>query len=301
METELIIRGRIINDASLELIKQVTGKHWGRGRTFISRELCKIWDWRQPNGKLKDQVCRILLCQLEKRELLRLPPRKGGTTKGKKRYYIAPNPPPPYPDTPLVEKLKDFPGITLKMVRRCPEEALWNYLVYRYHYKSYKIIVGAHLKYIAYADAIPVACLAWCSSIFRIQCRDEFIGWTPQAKNHNIRQVVNNSRFLILPWVRIKNLASHLLAKSARALKEDWRNFYGHPVSLLETFVETDRFRGTCYQAANWIKIGQTKGHAKSQGKFYYHGRRKAVYLYPLTPDYRELLCELPLEGGRPA
>ena len=178
----------------------------------------------------------------------------------------------------------------LKMVRRCPEEELWNYLVYRYHYKSYKIIVGSHLKYLALINDTPIACLSWSSSIFRIRSRDDFLGWSQETKNDKIHFVANNSRFLILPWIRIKNLASHLLALCARTVSKDWQKFYGHPLYLLETFVETDRFRGTCYQAANWIKVGQTSGHAKTKGRFYYHGHKKDVYLYPLVPDFRKRL-----------
>lgn len=298
MEKELVIRRRRIDSAALNLINEVVEKNWSQGRTVISRELCRIWDWRQPNGILKDQVCRILLSTLEKKELITLPPRRGGTTKGKRRYYTVPDPLPEYPQHELHGWLGDFPPVQLRMIRRSAEEALWNYLVYRYHYQSYRIIVGEHLKYLAYLGDVPIACLAWCSSIFRIRCRDEFLGWQQPAKNLNIRFMANNARFLILPWVRIKNLASHLLARSAGVVGQDWRDFYGHPLYLLETFVETDRFRGTCYQAANWKKIGQTSGHAKTKGEFYYHGRKKDVYLYPLASKYRELLCRVSRQGG---
>lgn len=133
--------------------------------------------------------------------------------------------------------------------------------------------------------------------MFRIQCRDQFLGWCREAKTHNIRFLVNNSRFLILPWIRIKNLASHLLALSAKELSRDWLSFYGHRLYVLETFVETDRFRGTCYQAANWIRVGKTKGYAK-KGRFYYHGHKKNVYLYLLVDDYRQRLCGCPHKAG---
>ena len=176
------------------------------------------------------------------------------------------------------------------MVRRTTDEALWNYLVCRYHYKSYKIIVGAHLKYIAWLNSQPIACLAWNSTVFRIQSRDDFIGWNKDARTRNNRFMVNNSRFLILPWVGIKNLASFLLGLSARTISNDWERFYGYPVYLLETFVERDRFAGTCYKAANWIRTGETKGHAKKNKKFYYHGQIKDVYLYPLVADFRSRL-----------
>jgi hypothetical protein len=286
----MVIRGKRIGDVELARIKQIAKCHWDKGRTFISRELCETWNWRQHNGQLKDQVCRILLNRLEQRNLIALPPRQGGTTKGKKRYYIPPAEPPRFIDTPLEGRLKEFPAIRLEMVRRTPDEALWNYLVYRYHYKSYKIIVGAHLKYIAYMENRPIACLAWSSSIFRIKCRDLFLGWSQESRNENIRFVTNNSRYLILPWVKIKNLASHLLSLSAKSISDDWQDFYGHPIYLLETFVEKARFRGTCYKAANWQCVGETKGHAKKNKTFYYHGNKKDVYVYPLVSNFREQL-----------
>lgn len=289
METQ-VIRGRRIGDAELAQIKQTIAQYWDKGRVVISRELCTVWDWRQHNGNLKDQVCRILLNRLEDNGLIKLPPRKGGGKQGKKRYYIPPEVVPNFSAIELHGRVDDFPAIELKMIRRTSDEALWNYLVYQHHYKSYKIIVGAHLKYIAYLVGQPVACMAWNSTVFRIQSRDQFIGWDQEARSKNNRFMVNNSRFLILPWIQIKNLASHLLGLCARTISRDWEAFYGYPVYLLETFVEKERFVGTCYKAANWQRVGETKGHAKKNKKFYYHGQIKDVYLYPLVPNFRERL-----------
>ena len=289
METQ-VIRGKRIGDAELAQIQQTVTQYWDKGRVFISQKLCTIWDWRQHNGQLKDQVCRILLNRLEDTELITLPPRKGGGKQGKKRYYIPPAVAPEFSAAELHGRVDDFPDVELRMVRRTPDEALWNYLVYRYHYKSYKIIVGAHLKYIAYLDGRPVACMAWNSTVFRIQSRDQFIGWDQEARSKNNRFMINNSRFLILPWIRIKNLASYLLGLCARTISRDWEKFYGYPVYLLETFVEKERFAGTCYKAANWQRVGETKGHAKKNKKFYYHGQIKDVYLYPLALDFRKRL-----------
>ncbi len=286
----LVIRGKSIGETELAHIRQTIQQHRAKGRVFISRQLCADWDWRQYNGQPKDQVCRILLNRLEDKGLITLPPRKGGGTGGKKRYYIPPDPVPEFSTGEFSGRIDEFTRPVLRMVRKTPEEALWNYLVYRYHKKSYKIIVGAHLKYIAYIDDRPVACIAWSSTVFRIQCRDDFIGWGQAGRSRNNRFVINNSRFLILPWVQIKNLASCLLGLSAGKISLDWENFYGHPVYLLETFVERDRFAGTCYRAANWQWVGSTKGHAKKNKKFYYHGRIKDVYLYPLVSDFRQRL-----------
>ncbi len=290
MELPITIRGRIIDHQELECIKQAICQGWARGRTWISQELCRQWDWRQGNGQLKDQVCRILLNELSRRGLVELPARKRAAQVAQ-RYYLAPSIPPSYAQEPLEGKLKDFPAVTLRMVRRTSEEALWNYLVHRYHYKGFRILVGSHLKYIALFNDTPVACLAWGSSVFRIGDRDRFLNWSAQERTGNIRFIANNTRFLILPWVRVKNLASHLLALSARVVSRDWQNFYGHPIYLLETFVETARFQGICYRAANWIRVGSTKGHAKRNGQFYYHGNPKDIYVYPLINEYRSRLA----------
>ena len=289
MET-LIIRGKNIGNAELAEIRQTVKQYWDKGRVYISRELCTAWSWRQHNGNLKDQVCRILLNRLEDKGLIRLPPRKTGNKQGKRRYYTPPAEAPEFHRAALNGRVDEFPAIELNMVRRTPDEALWNYLVHQYHYKSYKIIVGAHLKYIAYLADQPIACMAWNSTVFRIQSRDSFIGWNQETRSKNNRFMVNNSRFLILPWIRIKNLASCLLGLAARTISRDWEKYYGHPVYLLETFVERDRFAGTCYRAANWQRVGETKGHAKKNKKFYYHGQIKDVYLYPLVPDFRRQL-----------
>ena len=175
------------------------------------------------NSRIKSvEFCLIVL---KTRGLVKLPPRKGGSKKGKKRYYIPPEVPPDFPIAELQGRVDGFPAIELKMVRRTRDEALWNYLVHRYHYKSYKIIVGAHLKYIDYLDGQPIACMAWTSIVFRIQSRDQFIGWNQEARS-------GNNRFLVLPWIRIKNLASHLLGLSARRISENWERFYDYPVYL---------------------------------------------------------------------
>jgi hypothetical protein len=290
MDGELVVRGRRIGWEDVQQIKDVVSRHWDRGRQAIRRELCRIWDWRQENGVLKDQVCRILLRRLEDQGVIELPlPKRGISNHPNRRYYVPPEPPPLVCMEPVEGMLRGG-GIRLEMVRRGPGEALWNYLVHRFHYKGYRILVGAHLKYTAYAGERPVACLAWSSSVFRIRSRDAHIGWSEEARSRNIRHVVNNSRFLVLPWVRVKNLASHILGLSSRVIAEDWRAFYGYPLYLLETFVDRSRFEGTCYRAANWQRVGETAGHAKRDGRFYYHGIKKDVYLYPLVAGYREKL-----------
>lgn len=292
MQEPLVIRKKTIGDVELDQIRNLIHEHWNRGRTFISKELCQLWDWRQENGALKAQVCRLLLRQLEDKGLIELPPRlRSGVLSRNRQYYSPPLQVPLFTKRELKGTVFDLPGITLKLVRRSHDETLWNYLVHRYHYQGYRIIVGAHIKVMAYADDVPVACLSWSSSVFRIKSRDDFIGWNPEQRNRNIRHVANNSRFLILPWVQVRNLASHILGLSVKQVSRQWESVYGYPLYLLETFVECARFKGTCYQAANWRNIGQTKGHAKKNGQFYRHGNIKDVYVYPLGPDFKEHLC----------
>lgn len=301
MDTELIIRGKRIGPAELDQIRSVSAAYWSQGRVAISKELCRLWNWRQENGHLKGQVCRILLRKLESKGLITLPPPKKGIIANPpgRRYYVPPSAPPEVDDIPLEAELGDLPPIRLSMVRRTAHEGLWNYLVHRYHYEGFRIIVGSHLKYIAWAGERPVACLSWSSSVFRIKSRDLFIGWDPLARNGNIRHVINNNRFLILPWVRVKNLASHLLGLSARRIGADWHDFYGYPPYLLETFVDQGRFAGTCYKAANWIRVGETAGYAKKANRFYEHGRKKDVLVLPLARDFRRRLGYVTPGGGR--
>jgi hypothetical protein len=194
-------------------------------------------------------------------------------------------------DTSEIEgTVSDFGALTIRMVRLSPDEALWDHLVDKYHYLARPWIVGSYLKYVAYIEERPVACLGWGSAAWKVACRDQIIGWNSIARESNLHKVINNVRFLILPWVRIEHLASKVLATNIRALGQDWQDFYHSPAVLLETFVDTQRFAGTCYRAANWKCIGKTKGRGKYDRLNQAASSVKAVFLYPLKKDYRELL-----------
>jgi hypothetical protein len=183
-----------------------------------------------------------------------------------------------------------LPPVKLKMVRSTEAQPLYNSLVHYHHYLGYRQIVGNHLKYIAYIGDRPAACLGWGSAAWSVKSRDDFIGWDKKTKEQHLHGVANNTRFLVLPWVKIKCLASKILALNARRICEDWLQTYNYPLYLLETFVEKDRFKGTCYKAANWIKVGQTKGIAKSGHDHRLHGNIKDVLVYPLTKGFRKKL-----------
>ena len=278
------IRGRQLDSADIETIQAIITRHWDQGRSAISRLLCACWDWRQANGLLKERACRVLLFGLESKGVITLPPRLHESYRfpkktSRKSHLID--------SSEITGKVSDFGTLTFKMVRRSPEETLWDYLIDTHHYLGRPWIVGSYLKYLAFLDDRLVACLGWGSAAWTVAARDQFIGWADDVRVANLHKVVNNVRFLVLPWVKIENLASKLLAANARILAADWRSFYRQDIVLLETFVDTTRFTGVCYRAANWLPVGLTKGRGK-----YDRGSHtvKAIWLYPLTKHFREHL-----------
>ena len=285
----ITIRKRTIAEADLELIQAIVQKHWNKGRTQISEILCKKWNWVQPNGCLKDMACRELLLTLNRKGLITLPPRFNSANNDKRNRYI---PVIETDQTPLQGNLSDLPPVTLKLVRNTSLEPLYNSLIQQHHYLGYRQIVGNHLKYMAFIDERPVACMGWGSPAWSVKSRDIFIGWDKPTKEKNLHFVANNTRFLILNWVSVKYLASKVLALNAKSISDDWIEIYNHPLYLLETFVEKNRFKGTCYRAANWICVGQTKGTAKKGNDHLFHGNIKDVYLYPLRKNFRKKLME---------
>jgi len=283
----LTIRKRTITVDDIDPIQATVNEHWSKGRKHISRLLCQQWKWFQPNGRLKDMACRELLLTLSRMGLITLPSRINNANNEKRNRSI---PVINIDQTPLQEKLTKLSSIDLKPVRNTKLEPLYNSLIHQHHYLGYRQIVGNHLKYIAFINERPVACLGWGSAAWKVESRDAFIGWQPKTRENNLHFVVNNTRFLILPWVSVKCLASKLLALNARRISDDWIQTYNYPVYLLETFVEKKRFKGTCYKAANWILTGQTKGTAKKGHIHLNHGNIKDVYLYPLGKDFRKKL-----------
>ena len=283
----ITIRKRTITADDIVPIQATVNKHWSRGRKHISRILCRQWKWFQPNGHLKDMACRELLLTLSRKGLITLPPRLRSANNEKRNRTI---PVVNIDQYPLQETLANIGLIELKPVRNTKLEPLYNSLIHQHHYLGYRQIVGNHLKYIAFVGDRPVACLGWGSAAWKIKSRDDFIGWNPKTRKDNLHFVVNNTRFLILPWVSVKCLASKTLALNARRICADWLNTYNYPLYLLETFVEKDRFKGTCYKAANWVYTGQTKGTAKKGHLHVKHGNIKDVYLYPLRKDFRKKL-----------
>ena len=285
----LTIRKRTIDEAQTRNIQATINKHWTKGRKHISKVLCRQWNWKQPNGQLKDMACREILLTLKRKDLIALPPRLKNANNHKRNKTIFKI---DIDQTPLKRDISLLPPVELKMVRSTDSELLYNSLVHYHHYLGYRQIVGNHLKYIAYIGEQPIACIGWGSAAWSVKSRETFVGWNKKTKENNLHFVANNTRFLILPWISVKCLASKILALNAKRISHDWLNVYNHPLYLLETFVEKNRFKGTCYKAANWICTGQTKGIAKKGHDHVFHGNIKDVYLYPLRKDFRKKLAE---------
>ncbi len=282
---ELVIRKRKITPRDLDFIQAVVYKHWDKGRTQISKILCTEWNWVQPNGRLKDMACREVLLTLHRKGLLNYPQAlqsSNNTKRAAPKIQID--------EIPINCDLADLEPVRVEMVRHTDLEPLYNSLVDQHHYLGYVQIVGNHLKYMAFAGDTPVACIGWGSAAWAVQSREEFIGWAQPVKNKNLHFVMNNTRFLILPWVTVKCLASKVLSLNIKRISADWLKIYHYPLYMLETFVEQSRFKGICYQASNWIRVGETKGTSKKGHKHLKHGKIKDVYLYPLNKNFKKIL-----------
>jgi Domain of unknown function (DUF4338) len=290
MNVLLTYRKREITQDDLSFIRKIIDDHQSEGRSAISRRLCEAWDWRQANGQLKDGVCRGLLLQLERNQLVTLPPRiidNNNNAQRQRKTQAAFD----FQPAPIAGALADLAPIELRQVRRTPEEKLFNGLVRQYHYLGYTKLVGEHLKYLVYAGDRVLACFAFSSAPYAIDCRDNFLGWSPKAREHNRHLLAYNSRFLILPWIRVPHLASHLLGRIAKTISQDWQKLYHHPILWLETFVDTEKFAGTCYRAANWTFLGLTSGRGTKSKSQQQLTSIKAMYGYPLVRNYLDRLC----------
>ena len=260
-------------------------------RTHLSVELCKLWGWQSPAGQYKDMACRSLLLKLERAGAIVLPPRQGKRTFHSRPAYSAV----PHRQETINGHLKGLVPLQITAVKQDTEDyKLFNCLLSQYHYLGYRGAVGENLKYlIRDVQGRPLACLLFGSAAWKTAPRDASIGWTEQDREGNLRYLTNNMRFLVLPWVRVPHLASHILSRIVRRISADWQEKYGHPVYLLETFVDRSLFRGVCYQAANWILTGQTKGRTRNDRNHDIQAPVKDVYIYPLVKDFRRRLCSL--------
>ena len=288
----LIIQGRPLSPPELQSLRQWVGANpqWSRWR--LSRELATRWDWRNEAGQLKDMAARTLLVKLQQRGLLELPPRRQVPTN-RMRCGAEPLTGPEEPLQPIDCALARLPPLSLREVSRQPTGRAWiKGALARFHYLGFGGAVGQNLQYlIADGEQRPLACLVFGAAAWKCQDRDRFIGWTAEQRQKNLALVANNTRFLILPWVRVPQLGSWILGRVAKRIAADWQAKYGQTVALLETFVERERFRGTVYRAANWQAVGVTAGRSRQDRHTCLQVPVKDIYLYPLRRRFREALC----------
>jgi hypothetical protein len=288
VEEKIKIFNREISLSDIELIRSLIEKDGSKGRTYISKELCRIWQWKNPTGQYRDIACRILLRRLEQRGKIKLPvqQRKGRQSGYKNKTKL----PRDLEIIPVDKALSEISSIEIEMVRRSSKEAIYNGLIEKYHYLGYHQGQGEQLKYIIYGDGAILACIGFGGAAYKISARDTHIGWSEEIRKENLRMIVGNNRFLILPEVKIYNLASYILGKIVKRIRDEWKDYYKTEIALLESFVEDNRFTGASYRASNWQYIGKTKGRGRNDRQRKYGLPVKSIYIYPLVKNYKEVL-----------
>ena len=290
MVQAMVIQGRKITDGEIALIRDLMARHRDWGRTRLSEELCRYWNWRNAQGRIKDMAARTLLLKLERRGCIDLPPRQRPSTNQFRNRHLPLTEP---AAEPIHGSLAELRPLSASLVApRSEDLPLFKGLLGKYHYLGHRNTVGENLRYlIRNRHGRPLACALFGSAAWKCADRDVFLGWDRPTRERNLQGLTNNTRFLILPWVQVSHLASHVLGLIARRMRDDWQAKYGHPVHALETFVDRSRFKGTCYRAANWMRLGATQGRTRNDRDRRIQAPVKDVYLYPLIPDFRQELC----------
>lgn len=281
-----IIQGRPIGPAELDLVRSLLAENPPLSRYGLSRKLCALWNWRDPKGQLKDMAARSLLLKLEQRGLIRLPAkRRPSPNRMRLKRVRAVD----HASEGIAGALADLAPLEVRELSQSPlDQPLFEWLLHRYHYLSYSTPVGLNLKYLVVdRRGRPLSCLLFGSAAWQCAARDRFIGWSAAARQARLQEITNNTRFLILPWVEVPHLASHVLSRVLRRLRQDWQRKYARPLHLVESFVDTSRFAGTCYRAANWIDVGRTTGRTRQEKEHRPQAAPKAVWVYPLWPEFR--------------
>jgi hypothetical protein len=281
--------GRTFRTGELELMRQTAREFSSLGVTEIARTVCELLEWKRPRGGLKNHECRQLLERLQAEGFLDLPDLRRLGGRGPRRADVSEACCEP---ATLECTANECEPLELVLVEGQAESRRWREHVERYHYLGCRVPFGAHLRYWVRHRERELACLLWTSPAWRMQARDAWIGWSDEQRRDNLQWIVSNARFLILPWVRVKGLASKILALSARRLPDDWESHYGYRPLLLETLVDGNRFRGTCYRAANWIHVGQAAWRGRMDREHKAHAQAvKDIYVYPLVRDAQQQLC----------
>lgn len=282
--------GRCFSFEELALIRQAAQDYAALGITEIARTICEWLDWRRPNRRLKNHECRLLLERLRDQGVLSLPPLRRSGRRGPRIPTLTEL---SEAQPPLQTAIADLEPLGLRLVQK-PDQGLFRQFLQRYHYLGYRTPVGANLRYFVQAgNGRILACLQWSSPAWTMAARDRWIGWNSRQRARNLQYIVNNSRFLILPWVQVKGLASSILARLARQLPSDWRQHYGYSPLLLETLVDAALFRGTCYRAANWLCLGETTGRGRMDRHHQGLATTKLIFVFPLHRNCRQRLCTI--------
>lgn len=289
MEQGIVLQGRSLSADDIGFVRQLIVDHPAWHRTRLSRELCRCWGWTNSKGRLKDMAARAVLRKLDARGLITLPPPLRSANNAYRHQAV---------DSlvldraPITGRLDELRPIRITPVRERSQVQLFRGLLAAHHYLGYSGPVGENLQYLLFdRDERPLGCLLFGAAAWRVACRDRFIGWDNRTREQGLSRIANNMRFLILPQVRVEHLASHVLGQVRRRLSQDWSIKYGHPIDLLETFVETQRFSGPCYAASNWIRVGETTGRSRNDRHTRLQVPVKAVWLYPLSKHFRTRLC----------
>jgi hypothetical protein len=286
--------GRPLSPEEIGLVRDVVHDFPALSLTELSKTICELLDWRRPTGALKDHECYLFLQQLKDRGLISSIPALRQTSPRRPRTIRLDRQ--SEPQSPLSGSLRDYLPLEFDLISDAAGRALFKQYIHRYHYLGYRVPFGAQLRYLVRSRRFPdriLACLLFTSAAWKIAPRDHWIGWNDAARRLNLSQIVNNSRFLILPWVKVSGLASKILSMAAQQLAEDWLSVYQVRPLLLESLVDPQRFSGTCYRAANWIHVGTTQGRGRMDRKQDVKRHVKEIFLYPLHPHARQLLCRL--------
>ena len=287
MSGNLTLQGRQLCSDDIDLIRQLIGAHPDWHRSRLSVELCRMWNWRTDKGLLKDMACRSMLRKLEQRRLIVLPAARVIGNRARRIREMA------HASDPIICSLEQLQPIEIAMIAgRGESDDLFHCLLDRYHYLGCRGHVGEHIKYLVYdRQKRPLGCLLFGAAAWKVSAREQFIGWSDHSRQARLKFLTNNTRFLILPWVKVANLASFILGRCLRRLAGDWIKRYGHELWLVETFVDRSRFTGTCYRAANWLYIGATRGRSRQDRYKRLRVPVKDLYVYPLTGQFRQRLC----------
>jgi hypothetical protein len=280
--------GREFTEREIEEIQSMMKQYPQKNRTWLSRQICSQFEWLKPNGKLKDMSCRVALLKMERDSLITLPPPQRKNGNGNKKIVFT-----HMTDsrTCIQKSAEEFSPLEIKIIKNTHYSKLWNEYIERYHYLGYTPLAGAQIRYLVCFHDEILALLGFGASAWKVASRDDYIGWSHEQRKKRLHLVVNNARFLILPWIKSRNLGSKILSLISKQLIKDWQEIYNYSPVLLETFVQCDKFSGTVYKAANWLCVGQTKGRGKLDRYNKANLPKKYVFLYPLVKYYKKILC----------